>query len=109
MSKVLYIAIAILVSVAAALVLVKGKDSQRSSIQVKGPSSSQANEKREKLRNFDAQIVANANEFLADGRATFRFDNLATKCFGVTRFSFTRRLKVRIWEASGRESVRAPR
>src|SRR6185369_12254944 len=81
MSKVLYIAIAILVSVAAALVLVKGKDSQRSSIQVKGPSSSQANEKREKLRNFDAQIVANANEFLADGRTTFRFDTFGDEVF----------------------------
>jgi hypothetical protein len=80
MTKGLYIAIALLITVATALVFVKGKDSQRSSIHVKGPSS-QNNNRREKLRNFDAQIVANANEFLKDGRQTFRFDTFGDEVF----------------------------
>jgi hypothetical protein len=45
MSKGLYIAIALLVTVAAGLVFVKGKDSQRSTIHVKGPSSQNQNNK----------------------------------------------------------------
>jgi len=80
MSKGLYIAIALLVTVATALVFVKGKDSQRSTIHVKGPSSQNQN-KEKKLRNFDAEIVANANEFLEDGRATFRFDTFGDEVF----------------------------
>jgi len=80
MSKGLYITIALLVTVAVALVLVKGKDSQRSTIHVKGPSSQNQN-KEKKLRNFDAEIVANANEFLEDGRATFRFDTFGDEVF----------------------------
>ncbi|HEX5601632.1 MAG TPA: hypothetical protein VFX63_03740 [Pyrinomonadaceae bacterium] len=82
MSKGLYIAIALLVTVATALILVKGKDSQRSTIHVKGPSSQNQNQNKEKkLRNFDAEIVANANEFLADGRVTFRFDTFGDEVF----------------------------
>ena len=80
MSKGLYITIALLITVAAALILVKGKDSQRSTIQVKGPSSQNQN-KEKKLRNFDAEIVAHANEFLTDGRATFRFDTFGDEVF----------------------------
>jgi precorrin-2 methylase len=80
MSKGLYITIALLATLAVALVLVKGKDSQRSTIHVKGPSSQNQN-KEKKFRNFDAEIVANANEFLADGRATFRFDTFGDEVF----------------------------
>ena len=83
-SKGLYIVIALLVIVAATLVLVQGKDSKRSSIQVKGPSSKNQNEDnddKKKLRNFDAQIVANANKFLTDGRETFRFDTFGDEAF----------------------------
>jgi len=80
MSKGLYITIALLVTVAVALVLVKGKDSQRSTIHVKGPSSQNQN-KGKKLRNFDAQIVENANEFLDEGRETFRFDTFGDEAF----------------------------
>jgi len=80
MSKGLYITIVLLVTLAVALVLVKGKDSQRSTIHVKGPSSQNQN-KEKKLRNFDAEIVANANEFLSDGRATFRFDTFGDEVF----------------------------
>jgi len=79
-SKGLYIAIALLFTVATALVLVQGKDSKRSAIHVQGPPA-QSNAKKEKLRNFDAQIVANANEFLEDGRETFRFDTFGDEVF----------------------------
>jgi hypothetical protein len=58
-SKVLYIAIALLFTGAAALVLVQAKDSKRSAIHLQGPPA-QSNAPREKLRNFDAQVVANA-------------------------------------------------
>ena len=81
MSKGLYITIALLVTVAVALVLVKGKDSQRSTIHVKGPSSQNQNNNGKKLRNFDAAIAANAAEFLEDGRATFRFDTFGDEVF----------------------------
>ena len=80
MSKGLYIAIALLVTTAAALVLVQGKDSKRSSIHLQGPPA-QSQAKHDKLRNFDAQIVANANEFLEDGRETFRFDTFGDEVF----------------------------
>jgi len=79
-SKGLYIAIALLVTTAAALVLVQGKDSKRSSIHLQGPPA-QSQAKHDKLRNFDAQIVANANEFLEDGRETFRFDTFGDEVF----------------------------
>ena len=78
-SKGLYIVIALLVTVATALVLVKGKDSKRSAIRIGPPAQSHA--RSEKLRNFDATIVANANEFLEDGRATFRFDTFGDENF----------------------------
>ena len=80
MSKGLYIAIALLVTTAAALVLVQGKDSKRSSIHLQGPPA-QSQAKHDKLGNFDAQIVANANEFLEDGRETFRFDTFGDEVF----------------------------
>src|SRR4026208_1656362 len=80
MSKVLYIAIALLLTVSAALVLVKGRDSQRSTIRVKTPPA-QSHGRSDKLRNFDAQIAANANEFLEEGRETFSFDACCDEVF----------------------------
>src|SRR5215208_746265 len=80
MSKGLYVTVALLVTVAAALVLVKGRDTQRSSIRLPGPPA-QSHARREKFTNFDAQIVANANEFLEEGRATFRFDTFGDETF----------------------------
>ena len=41
----------------------------------------QTNARREKLRNFDAQILANANELLQEGRITFRFDTFGDEAF----------------------------
>ena len=40
-----------------------------------------AMQKEEKLRNFDAQIIANANELLEEGRNTFRFDTFGDEVF----------------------------
>ena len=75
MSKGLYVAIAILATIASALVFVSvsGANSAESSIKRQGPPA-QAKARKEKLRNFDAQIVANANDFISEGRETFRFD-----------------------------------
>lgn len=56
MSKVLYIAIALLLTVSATLVLVKARDSQRLTIHVKTPPA-QSHARRERLSNFDAKIV----------------------------------------------------
>jgi len=36
---------------------------------------------RQKPRNFDAEITANANKLLADGRAVFRFDTFGDEAF----------------------------
>lgn len=54
-------------------------ESSRQSIRVGPPAQSHA--RSEKLRNFDAQIAANANEFLEDGRNTFRFDTFGDEAF----------------------------
>ena len=45
-----------------------------------GPPA-QSHAPREKVRNFDAQIVANANEFIEEGRDTFRFDTFGSEAF----------------------------
>lgn len=80
MRKGLYVATALLSTVAAALVLVEGKDSKRSSIRLPGPPA-QSRGRSEKLRNFDAQILANANEFMEEGREAFRFDTFGDEVF----------------------------
>ena len=59
------------------LVLVKTGEA---SAPVQGPPA-QSNASREKLRNFDAQIVANANKYLIEGRKTFRFDTFGDEAF----------------------------
>jgi hypothetical protein len=51
----------------------------RQAIRLGPPAQSHAS--REKLRNFDAQIVENANELLAEGRNTFRFDTFGDEVF----------------------------
>ena len=80
MRKGLYISIALLATVAAALVLVQGKVPKRTAIRLPGPPA-QSRARSEKLRNFDAQIVANANAFLEEGRETFRFDTFGDEVF----------------------------
>ena len=82
MSKGLYIAIALLITVAATLVLVQGKDSKRSSIHLQGPPA-QSQAKHEKLRNFDAQIVA-AARFLGCSKLYTEDLNAGQSYDGVT-------------------------
>src|SRR5215208_6714365 len=65
----LYLLIALLAAVGAALVLVPRSRAQGTSVHAQAPPA-QSNAKRKKLRNFDAQILANANELLEDGRNT---------------------------------------
>ena len=72
-TRVLYLVIALLAAVSAGLFL-----NNRSSAQ--GPPA-QSNAKREKLRNFDATILANAEALLAEGRTTFRFDTFGDEIF----------------------------
>jgi hypothetical protein len=77
----LYVVIALLVVTIVVLLLGSGgrAESSRRSIRVGPPAQSHA--RNEKLRNFDAQIVANANEFLEEGRNTFRFDTFGDEAF----------------------------
>jgi hypothetical protein len=80
MSKALYVAVLLLATTAATLVWTKSSGAQRSSIHLQGPPA-QSHAKKEKLRNFDAQIAANANDLLEDGRETFRFDTFGDEVF----------------------------
>ena len=82
MSRGLYVAIAILATVAAALVFVSatGANTAVSTSKRQGPPA-QSKARKEKLRNFDAQIVANANDFIEEGRETFRFDTFGDEVF----------------------------
>ena len=78
----LYVVIVVLAATVAALVLQndgRAEGSQRRTIRVGPPAQSHA--KREKLRNFDAQILRNANELLEAGRKTFRFDTFGDEVF----------------------------
>jgi len=54
-------------------------EKSRGTIRVGPPAQSHA--RSEKLRNFDAQIVANASDFLEEGRSTFRFDTFGDEAF----------------------------
>jgi cytochrome c peroxidase len=77
----LYVIIAVLATVAAVLVVVnRGRaESKRQQIRLGPPAQSHA--RSQKLRNFDAEVVTNANELLADGRETFRFDTFGDEAF----------------------------
>lgn len=79
-SKALYVVIAVLISVAATLVLVNRSAAKVQNFHAQGPPG-QSHARKERPRNFDAQIVANANEFLSDGRETFRFDTFGDEVF----------------------------
>jgi hypothetical protein len=76
----LYVVIALLVTTVAVLVFNSGGRAEGSrSIRLGPPAQSHA--ARKKLRNFDAQILANANAFLEEGRNTFRFDTFGDEAF----------------------------
>jgi hypothetical protein len=76
----LYAVVVLLATAAVALVLVNGGRAEVTRKIRVGPPA-QSNAKSEKLRNFDAQIAANANELLEDGRTTFRFDTFGDEAF----------------------------
>ena len=73
------VVISLLAVVAVGLVLVNrsGAETPR---RAQGPPA-QSHAKKQKLTNFDAQIVENANELLGDGRNTFRFDTFGDEVF----------------------------
>src|SRR5215212_1725160 len=77
--KLLYVLTIVLAIVAAGLVLESTSDAQARG-HAQGPPA-QSNARKEKLRNFDAQIAANANELLENGRTTFRFDTFGDEAF----------------------------
>ena len=72
-TKALYLVIALLAAVSVGLLLTNRGSAQ-------GPPA-QSNAKREKFRNFDATIIANAEALLAEGRTTFRFDTFGDEIF----------------------------
>ena len=76
----LYVVIVLLGAAVVALLLDSRSHAESTRALKKGPLV-QTNPNRAKLRNFDAQIVANANEFLEAGRNGFRFDTFGDEVF----------------------------
>ena len=76
----LYVVILLLIATAVGVVLVNGSRAQGAPARAQGPPA-QSSAAREKLRNFDAQIVANAGAFIDEGRKTFRFDTFGDEAF----------------------------
>src|SRR4030095_11214128 len=72
-TRVLYITVILLALTAIGLPILSLADTQ-------GPPA-QLQAKNEKLRNFDAQISANANALLEDGRQVFRFNTFGDEAF----------------------------
>jgi hypothetical protein len=75
----LYVVIALLAAVVVALLLDRGGRAESSAALKQGPPAQ--SHAKEKLRNFDAQIVANASALLEQGRTTFRFDTFGDEVF----------------------------
>ena len=78
--KGLYAVIVVLAAAVVVLVVVNRGHAEAPSSVRQGPPA-QSHARSEKLRNFDAEIVANANELLEDGRSTFRFDTFGDEAF----------------------------
>jgi hypothetical protein len=74
------VGIVLLSAAVVALILVNHGQAKAPVAHAQGPPA-QSHAPREKLRNFDAQIVANANEFIDEGRSTFRFDTFGDEAF----------------------------
>jgi hypothetical protein len=79
-SKTLHALIILLAVAAGTMIFVNRSNAQRGVIHVQVPPA-QARNKKEKVRNFDAEIAKNASEFLANGRQTFRFDTFGDEAF----------------------------
>jgi len=79
--RILYLVIVLLAAAVVGLVVNNRTEAAKSpATHAQGPPV-QAQAGNEKLRNFDAQIVANANAFLDEGRTTFRFDTFGDEVF----------------------------
>jgi len=78
--RTLYLVILLLTGAAVGLVFVNTGEAKDQKTHAQGPPA-QSHARREKLRNFDAQIVENASEFLDEGRETFRFDTFGDEAF----------------------------
>ncbi len=78
--RVLYAVIVVLAATVVGLVLVNRGEAKAPATYAQGPPA-QSHARSKKLRNFDAQIVANAAEFLDEGRTTFRFDTFGDEVF----------------------------
>jgi hypothetical protein len=79
-TRILYLVTALLaITVAVLLLTNSGVAGAASTHSVRLPIQTHAKQKR--LTNFDAQIVANANELLNSGRNTFRFDTFGDEVF----------------------------
>jgi hypothetical protein len=76
----LYVVIVVLAATVVGLVFSHPGEAKSQASHAQGPPA-QSNASREKLRNFDAQIVANANKLLIEGRKTFRFDTFGDEAF----------------------------
>src|SRR6476660_5165931 len=79
-SKTLHALIFLLAVTAGTLIFVNRSNAQRGVIHVQVPPA-QARNKKEKVRNFDAEIAKNASELLENGRETFRFDTFGDEAF----------------------------
>ena len=81
-SKTLHALIILLAVVAATLIFINRSEAQKGVIHIQVPPGQvRAKKEKEKLRNFDADIAANAAGFLQDGRETFRFDTFGDEAF----------------------------
>jgi hypothetical protein len=78
--RTLYVVILFLAAAVIALVLGNHGEAKAPAPHAQGPPA-QSHASREKLRNFDAEIVANATDLLNDGRETFRFDTFGDEVF----------------------------
>src|ERR1700746_3066578 len=72
-TRILYVSVIVLAATAIALPIVTRSRAQ-------GPPA-QSHAKKQKPRNFDAQIAENANELLEDGRQVFRFNTFGDEKF----------------------------
>jgi hypothetical protein len=82
-TRYLYAAIIVLASIAIVLPIVsrsRAQDLPLKGPRVQGPPA-QAKPKKEKFRNFDAQIVSHADELLEDGRQVFRSNTFGDENF----------------------------
>jgi hypothetical protein len=79
--RALYVVVVVLATAVIFLLVTNGGRAAVSPKVIRQGPPAQSHARREKLRNFDAQIVANANEFLEEGRDTFRFDTFGDEAF----------------------------